>query len=294
MDCNVPTMTPIQMPPQRYMSILGEYDAILAHARAMSDRLAGRRISEKHLSYAETIFTKLLCHASSLQKLAPTLQPTSGPELWDIGAACVLARTLIEAFDALAYVSLHPVPPIERELRILAWELHDKEHRLHMLEDIGARDSQVESVRADARMLRDMVTAHPAYAELPKELRKAIEDGKAPAFLRSKRDRNMASGINHDYYNAVTMYLSQYVHTFPFALSHLTLTHAGDPGALQLISMPLQYSMSFLAKAIVGIGSLWPDTQLKMSGDLRIAVDAWLLLAGQGVKDIGRETTSRQ
>ncbi|MEX3858215.1 MULTISPECIES: hypothetical protein [Paraburkholderia] len=119
------TMNSIQMNPQRYIAILSEYDAILAHARAMSDRLAGRCVSEKHLSYAETIFTKLLCHACSLQKLGPMLQPTSGPELWDIGAACVLARTLIEAFDALTYVSLHPVPPVERELRILAWELHD-------------------------------------------------------------------------------------------------------------------------------------------------------------------------
>ena len=278
----------MHMTPQRYIALLSEYDAIFAHARGMSDRLAGRFVSEKHLAYAETIFTKLLCHASSLRKLSPTLQPTSGPELWDIGAACTLARALIEAFDALAYVSLHPIPPLERELRILVWELHDKEHRLHMLEDIGSRDANVQIIRADAKVLHDMVMAHPSYAGLPKELKKAIAGGKAPSFLRSKRERNAASGINHDYYNAVTMYLSQYVHTLPFALSHLTLTHAGDPGALQLVAMPLQYSMTFLAKTIVGIAALWPDTELNMSVDLRRAVDSWLVLAERGVKDIER------
>ena len=281
-------MNAVQMAPQRYIAILNEYDSIFAHARAMSDRLTGRLISEKHLSYAETIFTKLLCHASSLRTLSPTLRPTSGAELWDIGAACTLARALIEAFDALAYVSLHPVPPADRELRILVWELHDKEHRLHMLEDIGSRDPNVEAVRTDANFLRDKVTTHPSYANLPKEVRKAIADGKAPAFLQSKRDRNTASGVNHDYHNAVTMYLSQYVHTLPFALSHLVLTHAGDAGALQLVAMPLQYSMSFLSKTIVGIGSLWPDTQLEMSGELQRAIGSWCLLAEQGVKHIDR------
>jgi hypothetical protein len=113
------TMSTILMTPERYSTILGEYDAILAHACAMSGRLVGRLVVEKHLSYAETIFTKLLCHAISLRKLSPTLQPSSPLELWDIGSACAVARTLIEAFDALAYVSLHSVLSPERELRIL-------------------------------------------------------------------------------------------------------------------------------------------------------------------------------
>jgi hypothetical protein len=84
------------------------------------------------------------------------------------------------------------------------------------------------------------------------------------------------------------MFLSQYVHTLPFALSQLTLAHAGDPGALQLVAMPLQYSMPFVAKAILGIGSLWPDAQMEMSEDVLSILDRWLVLAEQGVKGVGR------
>lgn len=281
-------MTTALMSPERYSTILGEYDAILGHACAMSGRLVGHAVAERHLSYAETIFTKLLCHAISLRQLSPTLNPSLPLELWDIGALCAIARTLIEAFDALAYVSLHSVPPAERELRILVWELHDKEHRLHMAEDIGASGPDIEAVRTDANILHEAVTGHALYSDLSKDTKRSIIDRKAPAFLRSKKDRNTASGINHDYYNSVTMFLSQYVHTLPFALNQLTLTHAGDSGALQIVAMPLQYSMPFIAKAIIGIGSLWPEAQVEMPDALRNKVELWILLAEQGVKGVGQ------
>lgn len=281
-------MRAIQMTPQRYLEILDEYDLILAHAHGMSDRLTGRTVVEKHLSYAETIFTKLLCHAISLRKLSPTLRPFSGSELWDISSCCAVARTLIEAFDALAYVSLHPVSALEREFRLLIWELHDKEHRLHMLEEIGASGLDVDAIRSDTKILRNLAVAHTFFNELSNDVKKMIVAGKAPAYLRSKKERNVAGGINHNYYNSVTMFLSQYVHTLPFALSQLELSHAGDPGALQVMAMPLQYSMSFLAKTVVGIASLWPHAEPEMSADLRRVVDSWFFLAVQGVKGLGQ------
>ncbi|MDN7176985.1 hypothetical protein M0D69_02910 [Caballeronia sp. SEWSISQ10-4 2] len=282
------TMSIGLMTPERYRAILSEYDAILAHACAMSDRLVGRTVVERHLSYAETIFTKLLCHAISLRKLSPTPERSSPPELWDIGAACAIARTLIEAFDALAYISLQTILPPERELRILVWELHDQEHRLHMLENIGAAGPGVEEIRTSAKTLHGMVTTHAFYTDLSNDMKGKIAAGKAPAYFRSQKDRNAASGINHDYYISVTTFLSQYVHTLPFALSQLTLTHAGDSGALQVVAMPLQYSMLFIAKTIVGIGSLWPHAQVQISADLLTILDRWLVLAEQGVKGVGR------
>jgi hypothetical protein len=279
-------MSSIQMTPDRYRKILSEYDTILAYARETSNRLAGRLVVAKHLSYAETIFTKLVCHAISLRSLAPTLQPES-KELWDIGALCAVARTLVEAFDALAYISLHAVTPAEREIRILAWELHEREHRLHMLEDIRTSGPDVDAIRRDAEALHAAVTSHAFYLELPKDMRGKIATRKTPAFLRSQKERNVASGINSDFYNSVTMYLSQYVHTLPLALSQLMLTHAGDPGALQLVAMPLQYSMAFIAKASVGIVSLWPDVRIEMAEQCENVVNLWLSLAEKGVKGLG-------
>lgn len=277
-----------QMTISRYTAILAEYDLILNEACGFSRRLTGRKVVEEHLIYAEIIFTKMVCHAISLRRISPTFQTGSNPELWDIGAACSIARTLVESFDALAYIALQPVTDPERKMRILLWELHDKEHRLTMLDGIGAAGPDIDQLRDDAKMLRDAAMAHPFYGKLSKKVQQKITAGEAPAYIRIQSDRNQSSGINHDYYLSVIMQLSQYVHTLPFALSQLRLTHAGDPGALQIMSLPLQYSMPFMAKAIEGMGQLWPALRIKLPEDTQRKMDLWILLAADGVKGAGK------
>ena len=173
-------------------------------------------------------------------------------------------------------------------MRILLWELHDKEHRLTMLDGIGAAGPDIDQLRDDAKMLRDAAMAHPFYGKLSKKVQQKITAGEAPAYIRIQSDRNQSSGINHDYYLSVIMQLSQYVHTLPFALSQLRLTHAGDPGALQIMSLPLQYSMPFMAKAIEGMGQLWPALRIKLPEDTQRKMDLWILLAADGVKGAGK------
>lgn len=268
-----------------YVAVVREYDAIANYACEMSTCLSGRRVVEKHLSYADTIFTKLVCHCVSLRRLVPTFRAGT-TELWDIGAICAIARTLIEAFDALAYIGLHPISPEERELRVLVWELHGQERRLSMLNGTGAIGQDVDAVRTDALTLRAATMAHALFGQQSPKAQKDISSGKAPAFLISQSDRNAASGIDHDFYNVVTMFLSQYVHTLPFALSQLTLAHAGDPEALHMISMALQYSMPFIAKAAIGVGQLWTDVKIESTEDQRLAMDLWSGLAEKGVKGL--------
>ncbi|PMS17514.1 hypothetical protein C0Z16_36565 [Paraburkholderia rhynchosiae] len=272
----------------RYTAILAEYDLILGEARGFSGRLTGRQVVDEHLKLAEIIFTKMVCHAISLRRISPTLQNGSNPELWDIGAACAIARTLVESFDALGYIALQPVTDPEREMRILLWELHDKEHRLTMLDGIGAEGPDIEQLRDNAKKLRDAAMTHPFYGNLSRKVQQKIAASEAPAYIRIQSDRNQASGINHDYYLNVIMQLSQYVHTLPFALSQLRLTHAGDPGALQIMSLPLQYCMPFIAKAIEGMGQLWPALRTKMPEDTQRKIDLWILLAADGVKGAGK------
>jgi len=277
-----------QMTVSRYTAILAEYDLILDEACGFSRRLTGRQVVDEYLKLAEVIFTKMVCHAISLRHISPTFQNGSNPELWDIDAACAIARTLIESFDALAYIALQPVTDPEREMRILLWELHDKEHRLTMLDGIGAEGPDIEQLRDDAKKLRDAAMTHPFYGNLSRKVQQKIAASEAPAYIRIQSDRNQASGINHDYYLNVIMQLSQYVHTLPFALSQLRLTHAGDPGALQIMSLPLQYCMPFIAKATEGMGQLWPALRTKMPEDTQRKIDLWILLAADGVKGAGK------
>ena len=97
------------MTPERYRALVAEFDALVSHAQAVSDRLVGALIERKDSSYADAIFSKLLCHALSLRKLSPAPDLKVESELWDLSSACAIARALIESYDALAYIAVHAV-----------------------------------------------------------------------------------------------------------------------------------------------------------------------------------------
>lgn len=274
----------MSMTPDRYHRLLREYDDLLDHARAMSARLAGRQLQSREDSYADAIYTKLLLHGISLRKLSPQLEPG---ELWDIASACAVARTLIETYDALAYVAVHPVARDERDFRILLWRLHDQQRRLQMLEKVKSSNPQVQEIRANADLLLAAVLKHSAYSALAKNIQTNISRGDAPAVHLSQRELNAASGVDHDYYTAATMYLSQHVHTFPMSLSQLMAFQAGDPDSLGVSSMPLQYSMPFLAKAIEAAGQLWPDSIGERTESLSTLLRNWIAIAEHGVGNAG-------
>lgn len=275
------------MTPDRYRKLLYEFDALISHARMISDRLVGRSIEQKFLSYSEAIYTKLICHGISLRKLSPSLSSTQTYELWDVASACAVARALIEAYDALAYIAVHQIESSEREFRVLLWELHDEQRRLAMLKKIGSADPRVADICRRVGELSGMLTAHLFYSDTSKEFRRKVARGEAPPVHLSQRDLNAASGINHEYYITATMWLSQYVHTFPFSLSQLMDFRAGQPAALHLSSMPLQYSMAFLAKAIEGMVRIWPEGDVETSEEVGRMLRSWIVFAENGMRYAG-------
>lgn len=275
----------MMMTPERYRDVLREFDSLVAHGRAISERLTGRQIPRKEVSYADAIYTKLLCHAISLRKLSPSL--THENELWDVASAAAVARSLIEAFDALAYIGIHPLTETEREFRILLWKLHDQQRRLQMLEKFRSANPQVEEIRTRAGTLFRSVVGHPFYPSISKEVQRKITKGDAPAFHLSQRDLNVASGVDHDYHTTATMFLSQYVHTFPFSLHQLMEFRAGEPEALRLSSIPLQYSMSFIAKSIMGMIHIWPEGDVPATEEVGQLLYRWLVIAEKGPQNAG-------
>lgn len=275
------------MTPERYRKILREFEVLISHARSISDRLVGRTIEDQSLSYSDAIYSKLMCHGISLLKLSPSLDTTQTSELWDVASACAVARALIEAYDALAYIGVHSVNSSEREFRVLLWELHDQQRRFSMLDKIGSVDPRAADIRRRAAELSAKLTAHPFYSSTSKDVRRKVCRGEAPPVHLSQRDLNAASGINHEYYIAATMWLSQYVHTFPMSLHQLMQFRAGEPDALHVSAMPLQYSMPFLAKAIEGMVKIWPEVGIEPSDEVERILRLWLVVAKNGVRNTG-------
>jgi hypothetical protein len=246
----------------RYAEILTEFEALVRLGKEVSDRLVGSIQSTPHLSYADSIFTKLLCHAISLHKLSPQIEQQPEQELWDLASACALARCVIEAFDVLGYIVFSEILPKEREFRLLVWRLHDQQRRAKMLRTLESKDPQAGEIYNRASTLQAEAIGHSSYKNIPKHLKNKIASGDAPSFLLSQRELNTANSVNHDYHTSATMWLSQYVHTLPMSVHQLIEFKAGTPEALRMHSMPIQFTLGFIAKAISGMTSVFLNGKL--------------------------------
>lgn len=270
----------------RYKEIISSFDRLNNYAIEISSKLSGIPSDQDRLLYACTIFSKLVCHALTLRKISPSQNQNTVDELWDVSSACAVARALIESYEALAYISLIDVAPDEREFRIKLWELHDQQRRIKMLEQIKSKNPELINIKNSADLLHTKITRHTLFSNCSNEVKSKINRRDAPAFFLSQKHRNIENGINCEYHNTATMYLSQYVHTLPMSAHQLMNFRAGDPESLHICSMPIQYSLAFLAKAISGMVKVFPTKFSNPPADTLEDIEFWLNISEKGISNI--------
>lgn len=280
---NVRQLKEISVHMNRYKQIVEELEMFIKLGVQVSQRLVGTVPEHRHHSYADPIFTKLLCHAISLQRLSPQIDPQIEHELWDMPSACAVARCIIEAHDVLEYIALANVSEEERSFRLLVWKLHDQQRRSSMLKSLQSVDPRAHEIHKLALALQKEAEQHPWFQKIQPEQRKRIRTGDAPSYLLSQKKLNAFNGVNHEYHVTATMMLSQYVHTLPIAVHQLKDFKAGTPGALHLSSMPVQYSLAFLARAITRMAEVFAHGNLKINEQQSKVVSQWLAVAKNGV-----------
>lgn len=267
----------------RYAEILSEFEVLLKYGTEVSNRLVGTTPTEKHHAYADSIYTKLLCHAISLHKLSPQTENKPENELWDLSSACAIARCIIETHDVLGYMVFSNVPSEERDFRIQIWQLHDQQRRSKMLSSLNSTDPRAEAIHLRAKSLNAEVMRHPYFQKLHKNLQNKIASGDAPSYLLSRKQINNANGVNQDYHTSATMWLSQYVHTFPMSVHQLNEFRAGTPEALQISAMPIQYSLGFLASSITKMAEAFPHANIEVRESDEGIFSRWCAVVEQGV-----------
>lgn len=268
----------------KYQASVRQFDAVLEHAKAVSSSLVGQTTPSANASYGELIFVTMLAHSITLRRLAPDPTQQQPDKSWDLPSMCAIARCAIEAHDAFMYIAGIAVPEAERDFRISLWELHDKTRRLKMLESIGSKKSEVESIREQRLFLTTKVTNHPAFQTTRPDIQRKIIIGDPPAFHLSQREQCKASGLDFDYYNTVTMQLSQYVHTLPFALHQLFSFRAGSEEVLPLMSMPLEYVLPFLGRVTNEMRALIPAHTPDAPSRTARTMGIWEAIYQRGVK----------
>lgn len=272
---------------KKYNKTVREYDAVLEHSKAVSASLVGITPGSRHLSYGEQIFVKLIAHCVTLRRMAPDPTRRTPTELWDLPSMSAVARCVIEAHDSFVYITLGEVTPLERTFRLRLWELHDKNRRRKMLEAIGSRDPRTEEMGEDLARLLQEIKEDPFFDSLHPNIKRKVMNDDPPAFYLSQRERCEIYGVNFDYYNAVTMQLSQYVHTLPFAIHQLFQFRAGTSDALAMMSMPMAYVLPFLSRVTNEMRQLFPGRTPSPPSRTAKSMALWRTISTQGVKSLG-------
>lgn len=274
-----------------YRTTAREFDAVLEHGKAASAALTGVVAPSAHASYGEQIFVKLLAHCVALRRLAPDPVQPMPRDLWDLPSMSAVARCVIEAHDAFEYIAGHSVSDSERGFRIRLWELHDATRRLKVLARLRSTDPAIAGIRADAARLQLALDAHEYLASLPPELQAALRLRLArndpPDFHLNRRQRCEMSGVNADWHEAITMQLSQHVHTLPFSVHQLMQFQAGTPEALRLMCQPLVFALPFLVRVIQAMDQLMPGKAPKPPSRTARTMIVWRAVAEQGARDAG-------
>jgi hypothetical protein len=150
--------------------------------------------------------------------------------------------------------------------------------RLHT--SVCTCDPRADEIRLKADELRNKLKAHSFYIGTNNDFKSKIPRDDAPPVHLSRKDLNTASAVDHDHYINAKVFLSQYVHTFPMSVHQLMSFRANDPESLRLCSLPLQYSMGFLAKSVEGMLALFPHGYLAPPADVEDVMANWLYVVG--------------
>jgi hypothetical protein len=269
---------------EKYRVELRQFDAVLDHARAVSAALVGRDAPSTNATYAEQIFVKALSHCLVMRQLAPDPKRQTPNELWDVPSISSIGRCVIDSHDAFTYICAFGCSQAEASFRVNLWEAHDKTRRIRMLKAIGSADARLDVMLMEANEGQAKLQAHPVFATLRSELKQKINAGDPPPYHLSKKEICAAAGVDYEYYTAVTMQLSQYVHAYPFAVRQMFHFRAGEPDSLGLMALPLQFTLPFLGRLTDGMRALFPRLTPEAPSRTAKTMAKWRLLSATGLK----------
>lgn len=261
-----------------FTKVRDELRKVALSAAKLSVVTSGRPVSEWSHEYASYIFAKICAHALSSLSLAPTgLIPTrpGATEIWDLSSLCAIVRALVDAYYAMYYIAIDQVSSEERSFREALWMFQGEHKRLELLQLIKSNSPELLKLQAEVDRLRTVVIQHSFFAHLSQENQKKARKGDLPLHL-SNSELSTRAGIQPNYYKAVYRFLSSYVHTYPFSVSQLAQLRAGNSESLRLISMTLQYCLTFLCVAVRDFRALCPDVAGIVGQDVDEIIKVWV------------------
>ncbi|OPX35026.1 hypothetical protein B1H10_02220 [candidate division KSB1 bacterium 4484_188] len=264
------------MDKSKYLKSLQDFEAIFKFAMKLSLDTHGRQVDTRREAVASYIFTKICLHANSILKLTPKSSYSHTKDksnIWDYTSIAILSRAIMDAYYALFYLCIDKINNEEQEFRFLIWDYHSENRRLKQLRLIKSSNKEIPEIEKNVDELKELIKNNSEFKILDKNTRKGVIRGEIPFILKNHEIAERA-GINKSYHQASYMFLSSYIHTFPFAISQTSAIEDTDQ-ILHFINVILDMCYGYLCLCVRDYIELVPDQKVYLVGALKEKIEMW-------------------
>jgi len=265
---------------ERYLDRIKNFETLCRYAGQLSKESTDKQTDERGF-YGSPLFAKAVMTTWTLNKLLPFSKNFSkcfDQELWDLSSICILTRGLIDNYYLLFYLCIEDIQAEELEFRLMLWQLHSSCERLKMLDKIGSRNPELNNVKKKTEKIRQVLLNNRFFNSLKSREQKKFLKGKEGVALTRSVISKRAS-INPEYAFSVYKYLSQYVHSYSFAIEDIIKFNTNDLDALLVINTVVEEAIVYLSYAIKGFRTLEISNIGSIPNDVSNIIDIWIDIA---------------
>lgn len=266
----------------KYEDAVKALESLFQFAITLSNNTQGRIVETRREEVASHLFTKICLHVSSILRLTPKSSyhdPQSKSEIWDYTSVAVLTRALMEAYYTFYYLVIDEIDESEIDFRFLLWDFHSENRRLEQLRLIGSKHPDLHELEKNAEALRNQLEQNPQFRSLEKDLKKKVLKGDVPLLLSNIKIAEKA-GISRNYQKVTYIYLSSYIHSYPFAISQIAALKGDTEKILELNKPILGYCLGHLCFSIRDFIKVVPDQQVYLVESVKDLINEWEYIFG--------------
>ena len=237
----------------------------------------GRKTEIKRELNGAYIFNKVCLHALAILRLLPESKYSETSEtlkIRDYESIAVLIRAIMDAYYTFYYLAIDKVNEVETEFRFLIWDYHSCNRSLEMHQLAQNKDPRVSDLEKEVEYLRVQIREHPSFEPLSSERKRRIIKGDVPILLSNKRIAELA-GISVNYHQAMYIYLSSYIHSYPFAIIQISSIGSNAGKTVELLKPLIGDCTGFLSYAIRDFVKLFPEYQPKLDEFAKASIEHW-------------------
>lgn len=233
--------------PKSYEEILNDMDSAVCEAMSVGQYI-GHQIAEPHIGYSTHIATRINCHAVSIMMCAPKsrwVKPAF--EHWDFSAIAGHARSILEGYLFLVYISSKPQSEDEWRARLNVMHMNDCVRRLKLFKN--GLGPQFEFYSEQKRIITERLEGNKYFQALPDGVRRGCLKGQ---YLMISTQDEMVERVGWDVNSFRVLWdvMSQYAHVLTLSFYNMEVNGRGTGLENEADRSYMTMSLALAAEAV--------------------------------------------